>query len=105
MSVRLIVLCAVIGAFGALTAMALIDVGYFGIIAPHFRSWGEGQVLADLVIMCVLGSIWMVQDAKERGLAVWPFIAITLVAGSFGPLLYLVARSVVRRPVAVAASA
>ena len=105
MSVRLIVLCAVIVAFGALSALALKDVGYFGIIAPHFTSWGEGQVLADLVIMCILGCIWMIGDAKKHGLAAWPFIAITLVAGSFGPLLYLVARSVVRRPVAAVGAA
>ncbi|WP_218079704.1 DUF2834 domain-containing protein [Anthocerotibacter panamensis] len=69
-----------------------MDVGYFGIIEPHFRSWGGGQVLTDLVILAVLACIWMVRDARERGLTAWPFIVITLFAGSFGPLLYLVMR-------------
>ena len=92
MSSRLLLLLVVVAAFGVLTALALLDVGYFGILAPHFKSWGEGQVLADLVILAVLSCIWMLNDAPQRGLAAWPFIAITLVAGSFGPLLYLAVR-------------
>ena len=38
MSGRLIALILVIAAFGALTTVALMDVGYVGILAPHFRS-------------------------------------------------------------------
>lgn len=92
MSARLLLLFVVIGLFGALSALALMDVGYFGIIAPHFQTWGGGQVFADLVILAVLACIWMVADARSRGLNAWPFVAITIVAGSFGPLLYLVVR-------------
>ena len=92
MSGRSIFLVLVIVGFGALTALALMDVGYFGVIEPHFRSWGAAQVFVDLVIACVLACIWMVNDARARGLSAWPFVAITLVAGSFGPLLYLVMR-------------
>jgi hypothetical protein len=53
------------------------------------------------VILAVLASIWMVRDARERGLSAWPFILVTLVAGSFGPLLYLLTREIratARRP-------
>lgn len=92
MSGRSIILLVVIAAFGALSTLALMDVGYFGVIAPHFRSWGGAQVFADLVILAVLACLWMVRDARERGLPAWPFILITLFLGSFGPLLYLVAR-------------
>ena len=92
MSSRLITLVVVIVGFGALSALALMDVGYFGILQPHFRSWGGAQVFTDLVILAVLSCVWMVKDAHERGLSAWPFITITLVAGSFGPLLYLVVR-------------
>ena len=102
MSARLIVLVAVIGGFALLTALALMDVGYFGILKPHFLSWGAGQVFADLVIALTLACIWMVNDARERGMSAWPFVAITLVVGSFGPLAYLVMRelrSTARRPV------
>jgi len=102
MSARLIVLIAVIGGFALLTALALMDVGYFGILKPHFLSWGAGQVFVDLVIALTLACIWMIADARERGMSAWPFVAITLAAGSFGPLAYLVVRelrSTARRPV------
>jgi hypothetical protein len=92
MSARSVLLFLVIAAFGLLTILALLDVGYFGIIAPHFRSLGEAQVLADLVILCVLACLWMSRDAPTRGLAAWPFILATVVLGSFGPLAYLVVR-------------
>ena len=92
MSARLVGLTAVIVGFGVLTALALMDVGYFGILQPHFHSWGGAQVFIDLVILAILACVWMVRDARERGLTAWPFVAITLVAGSFGPLLYLATR-------------
>ena len=94
MSTRLVVLLIVLAAFGVLTALALMDVGFLGILEPHFRSWGGAQVFVDLVIACLLACIWMIGDARERGVSAWPFILITLVAGSFGPLLYLVVREV-----------
>lgn len=103
MPIRLIVLVLVIASFGVLSALALMDVGYFGILEPHFQSWGGAQVFVDLVIVAVLACIWMSKDARERGLSAWPFILITVFAGSFGPLLYLVVRelrSTAARPVA-----
>lgn len=92
MSSRLIALAVVIAGFGALSAIALLDVGYWGIIEPHFKSWGAAQVFTDLVILALLSCIWMVRDAQEKGLPAWPFVAITLAAGSFGTLFYLVFR-------------
>jgi Terpene cyclase DEP1 len=78
--------------FGALSAMALWQHGYWGIIAPHFKSFGAGQVLADLVIAVTLAMVWMWHDAKATGRNVWPWLVFTLIAGSFGPLLYLLTR-------------
>ncbi len=92
MTIRSVLLLAILALFGTLTGIALMDVGYFGIIEPHFKSWGAGQVLADLVIMCVLACVWMVGNARMRGTNVWPFVVLTLVAGSFGPLAYLLVR-------------
>lgn len=92
MSMRLLSLVIVLALFGALSAVALADVGYFGILTPHFQSWGAAQVLADLVILALLGCVWMVQDARARGTSAWPYVLITLAAGSFGVLLYLLAR-------------
>jgi hypothetical protein len=92
MSARLLLLIVVIGLFGALSAVALLDVGYLGIIEPHFQSWGAGQVFADLVILAVLGCVWMVADGRTRGINPWPFVVATVLTGSFGILFYLVAR-------------
>jgi uncharacterized membrane protein YqjE len=92
MSTRLMMLLVVTAAFGVLTAIALADVGYLGIIEPHFKSWGAGQVLADLGILAVLSCIWMVADGRKNGVNAWPFLVLTLAAGSFGVLLYLIRR-------------
>ncbi|TXH45384.1 MAG: DUF2834 domain-containing protein [Burkholderiaceae bacterium] len=77
---------------GAATAAALWQHGYWGILAPHFQSWGGAQVLLDLVIALGLVLTWLWNDARTSGRNPWPWIGITLVAGSFGPLLYLLTR-------------
>ena len=96
MSLRLLALLVVVGLFGALTVVAILDVGILGIFRPHFQAWGPAQVFADLVILAVLSCIWMVADARARGANPWPFVILTVLAGSFGPLLYLVARELRR---------
>lgn len=78
--------------FGALTAAALWQHGYWGILAPHFQSFGGGQVFADLVIALMLVLVWLVRDARATGRKAWPWIVGTLIFGSFGPLLYLLTR-------------
>jgi hypothetical protein len=75
--------------FGALSTMVLWHHGLWGIISPHFQSFGAGQVFADLVIALTLAMVWMWHDAKAKGRNVWPWIALTLATGSFGPLIYL----------------
>ncbi|MBO6906211.1 MAG: DUF2834 domain-containing protein, partial [Parvibaculum sp.] len=71
MSARLIALIAVILAFGALSALALMEAGYLGIFAQHFENYARMQVLSDLVIVCVLAIIWRVRDAKTSGVTPW----------------------------------
>ena len=78
--------------FGALTAAALWHHGYWGIIEPHFRSFGAGQVLADLAIALTLVMIWMWRDARRRNRNAWPWILATVLVGSFAPLVYLLTR-------------
>lgn len=90
--------------FGALSAAALAQHGYWGIIAPHFRSTGAGQVFTDLVISLSLAMIWIWHDAKTLGRNAWPWLILTLTAGSFGPLLYLLTRKPAGTPMSVAAA-
>lgn len=80
--------------FGVLSGFALWYHGYWGILEPHFQSFGEGQVLADLVIALGLVMVWMWQDARAHGRNPWPWIVATLALGSFSPLVYLLTRKV-----------
>jgi len=95
---RILVVVTLI-AFSALSAMALWRHGYWGIIAPHFQSFGAAQVFADLVIALSLFLVWMWRDARATGRNPWPWILVTLVAGSFGPLLYLLSQGAARKRV------
>ena len=82
-------LIAVLLAFSTLSAKALLDHGYLGIFAFHFTATAGMQVLTDLVIVCTLAIFWMVADARRSGRNPWPYVVLTLTAGSFGPLFYL----------------
>lgn len=86
------VLVAVLLAFGALSAVAMWRHGYWGIFQPLVSSWAGAQVLADLAIALVLWLAWMWRDTRAIGRKPWPWVALTLTAGSFGPLLYLLTR-------------
>lgn len=83
---------AVLLAFGLYSGYAMWQHGYLGIWQAGFTSLASLQILLDLVIACLLLSGWMVADARAKGLNPWPFVGITLAAGSFGPLLYLAYR-------------
>jgi hypothetical protein len=86
------VLAVVTIVFGILTALALRDHGIWGIIAPHFTSFGLAQVFIDLVIALSLAMVWLWRDARTTGRNPWLWLVITLCTGSFGPLVYLLTR-------------
>lgn len=79
-------------AFSALTALALWQHGLWGIFQPLLSSTAGLQVFVDLVIALTLFMVWMWHDARRKGRSPWPWIVLTLLTGSFGPLLYLLAR-------------
>ena len=83
------VLILVLAAFGVFSTYVMWQVGYLGIWQAGMSSIGAWQVLLDLVIMSwiALGFIW--RDSRQSGRTIWPFALLTLAAGSFGPLLYL----------------
>ncbi|PUA46691.1 DUF2834 domain-containing protein [Pseudomonas protegens] len=61
------------------------------------------QVVIDLYLMALLASAWMLNDARRRGRSVrsvLPYLLLTAVFVSIGPLLYLVVQGW-RRPSAL----
>lgn len=88
---RGILIVTLIG-FSILTGMALWHHGYWGIVEPHFKSFGAAQVLVDLIIALGFFVVWMWRDARATGRNPWPWLVITCTAGSFGPILYFLTR-------------
>jgi hypothetical protein len=69
---------------------SLIDFGISLLSRPD-----TAQVVIDLYLLATLAGIWMYRDARKRGqsvVSVMPYLLITAVFVSVGPLLYLVVR-------------
>lgn len=89
---------AILIAFSAYTllVMAQADQSLLQFGLQLMASADTAQVVIDLYIMAGLACVWMVQDNRARGkptLAVVPYLLLTLVFVSVGPLLYLVLRN------------
>lgn len=83
------ILIITLSAFLTFTALALWYHGYWGILEPHFQSFGAAQVFVDLVIALSLFLVWMWRDARAAGRNPWPWVVLTLTTGSIGPMIYL----------------
>ncbi|MCR8931455.1 MULTISPECIES: DUF2834 domain-containing protein [Pseudomonas] len=71
---------------------SLIDFGISLMSRPD-----TAQVVIDLYLLATLAGIWMVKDSRSRGQSVWsvvPYLLLTAVFVSIGPLLYLLVRGV-----------
>ena len=60
--------------------------------AHQFQYAAALQVLADLGLAQALVLTWLWRDARAAGRNPVPWVVLTLAAGSFGPLLYLLTR-------------
>lgn len=76
-------------AFGAWSGWIMLEIGYLGIWRAGLAGPGAQQILVDLVIVCTLASVWIWADARRSGRNPWPYLLLTLGAGSIGPLAYL----------------
>jgi hypothetical protein len=79
-------------AFGAYSLWVLTQVGYLGIWQAGFANSGSTQITLDLVLSSVLLMGFVIRDCRQTGRRWWPFALLTLVAGSFGTLAYLLFR-------------
>ena len=90
---------ALIGAlipFLALTTYVLATMGLSGFYAAAQANAATELMMLDLVIGLGILSVWMYSDARERSFSALPYLAITLVIGVAGPLLYLIRREAER---------
>jgi len=90
---RLFSLIAVFAAFSIYTAIVVVNHGYTGFIDLALTGGWGAQVFIDLCIALALFMIWLVPDARERGIPAWPYIIGILTTGSVAALAYLVHRT------------
>lgn len=89
MSKKFLLVLAMFVPFGLYSIYVLLQVGYLGLFKGAMVNISAIQVLLDLVIVCAMACAWMLHDAKAKGRNAWPYVLITLLAGSFGPMLYV----------------
>jgi hypothetical protein len=88
-------------AFVDLNAYVVWKYGFAGFIELITANAATVAAVADLGIALSLVAVWLWNDAKKRGVSPLPYLALTAMAGSAGPLLYLLVHG--RRPAAHAA--
>ena len=75
--------------FGVWSFWVMAQVGYVGIWRAGFANLGAAQITSDLVVSSLLLMGFVARDCRLAGRPWWPWALITLVAGSFGTLAYL----------------
>jgi hypothetical protein len=80
-----------LAAYSVLTVLVVMNVG-LDIFSPLLRTWEGRMVVGDLLVLLPLAGVWMWHDARAAGRHPWPWIALTVVFGAGGPLLYLLTR-------------
>ena len=85
-------------------AYAISQFGYLGLFDAMFVNAATVLASAEMAIALGLVTVWMLQDARDRGTSIVPYVVLTLALGSVGPLVYLLVReaSVPRRAFVVA---
>lgn len=92
MSLTKLLLAFVLIDFTALSLYALYTAGLTGLVAAVTTNPMAWTLAVDLLIALGLILTWMIRDARTRGVAVLPYVLLTLGLGSVGPLLYLLRR-------------
>jgi uncharacterized protein (TIGR02246 family) len=90
MNWKRLLLLDVLIAFLALTTWAILARG----AAMIDDLWSPTGLLlsVDLTIALTMAVVWVWRDARSRGVSPIPYVALTLLTGSAGPLLYLLRR-------------
>ncbi|MCA9662245.1 MAG: DUF2834 domain-containing protein [Myxococcales bacterium] len=79
--------------FLATTVWALVEHGGYVTAMADLLASPVGKLATfDLVIALTIATVWMWRDATARRMNPLPYVVLTLLTGSAGPLLYLVRR-------------
>lgn len=92
MNTRQIGLSFVLADFVAFSAYVVYHYGYVGLFQAALANAATAQVLIDLGIALTCFVVWMLRDARERGIGAAPYLVLTLTLGSIGALAYLIRR-------------
>lgn len=92
MSGKKILLLLVLADFVAVSVWGISQVGFVGLFTGAVASPAGIVGSVDLVIALGLISVWVVLDARARGVSPLPYLVLTLLGGSIGPLTYLLLR-------------
>jgi hypothetical protein len=92
MSWKKIAIAVVLADFVALSTWAVVQIGYAGFFEAMMANVGTIAAGVDLVIALTLIGFWMVRDAREHGISPIPYLILTVLGGSIGPLAYLLRR-------------
>ena len=96
MSWKQLALWTLVVDFALFTAWAIYTEGYFAFVPLLIglstdSLWGA-QMTLDFVLALAVAAGFVIADSRRRGITAWPFVALTLVLGSLGPLSYLLHR-------------
>jgi hypothetical protein len=89
MSKKRWLLAFVLADFSALNVYVLSHYGFTGFYEMVTANAATVLALVDLTIALSLIVAWMWNDARDRGLSPLPYVVLTLLFGSIGPLVYL----------------
>jgi len=92
-----IVFALVLVVYAVVSAVAMYEQGYVALFTETTRSWASAQVFLDLTVALFLVGGTMRNDARDRGVTVWPFLLALPFLGSAAALGWIAWREVQRR--------
>lgn len=87
----------VLVAYVVVSVVATYEHGYVALFTETMRSWASAQVFLDLTVALFLVGGTMRDDARARGVTVWPFLLALPFLGSAAALGFIAWREVQRR--------
>jgi hypothetical protein len=89
---RFVAALVVFLAFTLYSVEVIFAEGYLAFLEVPMQGGWALQITLDLVVAASIATMWLVPDAKKRGITTWPFLATLPFLGSISLLAYLVLR-------------